>query len=307
MKKGQYQLFLGLAFIIVICVSLVISYYIVIKPHTLFNQTTTTIPTTTTTTLQNIYYRPFNLIYANENHDKTINESNDVIIFELQNFPKRPTIITDVLLNTDPDLYSDFINRLKQITPNLCFALGFKDQYDLSDLTIYNNMISLATKYARYTSCIRIDHFDSFVEVSGDAAVNKLLTDLHNLGFQHIISNPWKKPNGGNWQYLDAAQIAVDHRLSPPTWLARSDKIQEIIQNSPSGFIVLVNYENPTGQETLASLGADESIDAMSIAANQQNSSSIPYKWMPPWSKNYDPYQLNTLNWIANKLAEVDS
>jgi len=255
-------------------------------------------PAVTEQTSSNIYYRPFNLVYANQG-GKTIPEDDSTIIDAFESFPLKPTMITDVLLNEDPDGHTTFISSLKEITRNLCFALG-KQNYVLPD--DHSRVISLATKYAKYTRCIRIDHFQWLVEKSGDEAVRSYLVELHNLGFQHIMVNPWQDPQSGNgWPYVDATQIAVDK----DTWKAKTDAIHKILAQSPS-VTVIVNYENPGGQDALAALGAQASIAAMTIAADNQNSSPVPYRWMPPWSHNYDPYQLGTLSWEANKLAQID-
>jgi hypothetical protein len=267
--------------------------------------TTITQPTTTTTTPpQGIYYRPFNLIYA-KSGGKTITETGDQIIAALNSFSKKPTMITDVLLNEDPAPYDSFLNRLKAITPNLCFAMG-DSAYALP--TDYSKLMDRATKYRIYTTCVRLDHFSDLVDnTNNDNAIEQFLTDLHTMGFEHIIANPWHKASSGTpWSYVDAAQQAID----TSTWEADYTRISNILSKSPS-LIIVANYENPTAQQALTALGAQGSIDKISIAADKQNTQNNPlykYRWMPAWSKNYDPYQtqLGTLNWIANKLAEID-
>lgn len=252
-------------------------------------------PTMGNTSDTGIYYRPFNLVYATKG-GKTIPEDDTTIINAFQSFPAKPTMITDVLLNAEPDSFASFISSLKGITPNLCFALGKKEDSLPADQP---KLIALATKYSKYTTSIRIDHFQWLVRNSGDSAVNNYLTELHNLGFQNIMVNPWGDPQSGNgWHYVNAAQIGID----TSSWQADTHRIQHILAQSPN-LTVVVNYENPGGQEALNELGPQGSINAMAVAADQQDTS---YRWMPPWSHNYDPYQLNTLTWIANKLAEVD-
>jgi len=247
-----------------------------------------------------IYYRPFNLVYADQG-GKTIPEDDATIINALKSFPKKPTMITDVILNGDPDAHAQFITSLKEITPNLCFALG-REEYVLP--ADEPKLISIATKYSMYTRCIRVDHFQWLVNRSGEHAVRNYLNELRNLGFHHIMSNPWQDPPSGNsWPYIEAAQIQVINTTT--TWLAPTEQIRHILARWPN-ITVVVNYENPGQQRALAMLGAQGSIGAMTQAADLQNSSPDLYRWMPPWSHNYDPYQLGTLSWEANKLAEID-
>ncbi|MBI3502597.1 MAG: T9SS type A sorting domain-containing protein [Bacteroidetes bacterium] len=246
---------------------------------------------------QSVYCRPFDLSYAIQG-GKQLVETDSTILNAIAAFS--PTWIENVLLNVDPLPYDTFLIQLKQITPNLGFALG-KPAYVLPNDSA--TMITLATKYAAYTKCIRIDHFQNLVQYSTESAMLNFLTALHNLGFQHIESNPWKKaPSGNPWIYVESAQIAID----TVTWKAKTARIDSILLNSPN-LTILANYENAPGQLKLTSLGAAGSIAAMSVAADSQNVSTVPYRFFPPWSKNYDAYALGTLTWIGQKLDSVDA
>lgn len=255
------------------------------------------------TTPTSIYYRPFNLAYADQG-GKQLPEPDAQIISAFQQFPDKPTMITNVLLNyATPSNFDGFLRQLQQITPHLCFAMGKSTRTLPTD---YQTMISMAQAYRAYTDCIRLDQFNSLVANSGEQPVISFLNDLHNMGFNYIESNPWTQKSSGYWPWLTAAEINVD----TSTWQAHTDRIGSVLAGSPAGFIVLSNYENGANsnvaQRLLTGLGAQGSIDALSVAANAQNGSPTPYQWFPPWTLNYDSYALGTLSWIGNELATID-
>jgi len=301
MSKSQSQLLLGLLLITIIGISLVISYYAVINPNIPINQTTTT-----TTTTPSIYYRPFNLGGAvNHAGEWKMPEDQQTVINALKNFPKKPTMLVPVIQRLDPNKYAQwvpFINQLKEITPNLCFGIGEKD-WDLNDATTYSLAMDILKNYINDTKCVAFENFNQIIRnTNDDTIITKFLTDIHNLGFEHIMpTNYRERADGQPWPYIDAVQTPLDTE----TLQVNPVKINNILPYQPDA-ILIFNYESPGGQVTLASLSNENAIKSMTNVSDAQNISSIPYRWMPVWSGLYDAYKNGTLSWMANKLAEID-
>jgi hypothetical protein len=306
MRKGQYQLLLGFLIIVFIGLSIGLLYYV--KFTLKHNQTTTTTSTriTTTTTTLNIYYRPFNLGGAvNHAGEWKMPEDQQTVINALKNFPKKPTMLVPVIQRLDPDKYAQwvpFINQLKEITPNLCFGIGEKD-WDLNDAAIYSLAVNILKNYINDTKCVAFENFNQIIRnTNNDAVITKFLTDIHNLGFEHIMpTNYRERADGQPWSYIDAVQTP----LNTTDLQINIVKINNILPYQPNVTLIF-NYESPNGQLTLASLSNESAIKSMANVSDAQNTSSIPYRWMPVWSGLYDAYKNGTLSWMANKLAEID-
>ncbi len=263
--------------------------------------------------VRSIYYRPFDL--GGRQHA----EPDSVLVAEMAKI--QPTMITHIVHNEDPSNYTSLISSLQALAshPAICFGLGNK-AWSFSNAGDYANMISIAQTYKKYTNCLNVNPFDKMESNSNEADARRFLTDLHNMGFQHLIANSWiTPPSGRPWAYVDAMEQSFSSPKQQgnswfvaPLWACcntnpeeRSKTILDYQAQAP-GVTIIANYENPPGERALTQDGAQGSIQDMSIGANgQQAAKPVTYRWMPPWSSNYDPYTLGTLNWIKDTLATI--
>ncbi len=261
-----------------------------------------------------IYYRPFDL--GGRQHA----EPDSVIVAEMAK--TQPTMITHIVHNDDPSKFANLISSLESLSshPAICFAIG-NSAWSFSNAGDYANMISIAQTYKKYTNCLNVNPFDVMESNGNEADARRFLTDLHNMGFEHLIANAWTTPPSGQpWAYVDAMEQSFSSPKQQgnswfvaPLWACcntnpeeRSKTILDYQAQAP-GVTIIANYEDPPGERALTQDGAQGSIQDMSIGANgQQAATPVPYRWMPPWSTNYDPYALGTLNWIENTLATID-
>jgi hypothetical protein len=264
--------------------------------------------------LTSIYYRPFDL--GGRQHG----EPDSVLLAEMANI--QPTMITHIVHNGDPSGYASLIASLQALAshPVICFAIG-DSAWSFSNPSDYSNMIAIAQNYVHYTNCLNVNPFDVMESSGSEADARRFLTDLHNMGFQHLIANAWiTPPSGQPWPYVDAMEqsLSIPKQQGKPWFVAplwsccntnpeeRSKTIQDYHAQA-ANVVIIANYENPPGQDALTADGPQGSINDMTVGANGQRSSSpVPYRWMPAWSTNYDPYALGTLRWIENELATVD-
>ncbi|MBI3502596.1 MAG: T9SS type A sorting domain-containing protein [Bacteroidetes bacterium] len=257
---------------------------------------------------QSVYCRPFNLggCVNHAGQWKMLEDSATVFKAMQDSFAVKPTMLVQVIQRIDTPYYNawvPYINHMKQITPNIFFGIG--DATDtLTNTSVYNHRIAMLTKFINNTKCLALENFTQTVrQTNNDTIILQYLTDMHNLGFQHIMATDYQpRSNFQPWPYIDAIMVPVNkHTLQLNISKMDTDQLYQ-----PNAQIIL-NYENPNGEKKLDSLTNAAAVNIMTEVADSQNLSIPSYKWMPVWSSIYDAYQKGTLKWMAQKLSQIDS
>lgn len=246
-----------------------------------------------------------------------------------------PTQMSPVLLNTDPSKHHDFITNLKTRVPKLFFGIGYGNGsgHPTRFPAEWDSYIENAAQMLVYSDCVRIENFSNLLELSGgtDPAtgneltgeewMEKLLHLLHDMGFRRIMLNPWiERPSDPTrpWPFVDSGFIGTGRsKVGAPI-----DKIAKLHAVQPDA-IAIVNYENAgmhlkLAEEELAVAGSSTDIENIyniaEVAERQDHkethgdadTETTYFKWAPPWSHNYDPLAYGTLEWIAERLIELN-
>jgi hypothetical protein len=112
-------------------------------------------------------------------------------------------------------------------------------------------------------------------------------------------------PSGKPWPHVDGAFIGVRKEKGAEYMHPKFPRMGAVLENDP-GIKLVCNYENAGRHVELTEMGRKESIRMFSLAADMQNTSSVPFKWAPPWTKNYDPIKMKTMEWIKEKYARIN-
>jgi hypothetical protein len=200
------------------------------------------------------------------------------------------------------------MTSLKALCPNLFFGVG-KNQYNLTDPFYWDKMVTRAQQFRVYTDCMRIDHFNTIVEISGEDKVVEYLNLIHDMGFAHIMINPWYNPTTrSDWPHVECAFIGVRHNSD---WLPKEDRITAINASWPWVHVVN-NYENSPGHVALAGMTIQQQQATFQLALDHRKTFWFPYGIAFPWSKNYDPLDIGMLSWMddnyyyANKTVNYE-
>ncbi len=282
------------------------------------------------------HYRPLHFSYGGTGGGSRLAQSDDEVLAALMNFPKKPTVLTPVILNEDPVIFEPFISQLKQIVPKMYFGLGrgkSTGEHETFFPKTYDDNIEMARKFRRYTSAIRIENFGNILDKSGDETMDaeaymvKFLNELHDMGFTDIMLNPWEpRPFDAElgevyekWPHATSTFFGT----GKSKWVAPESRINKVAEYN-NDLAILVNYENAPRHIALAEIelahqadpSLESSIDIMNYvvqrqadydALGAQDPSLVRgFKWCPPWSQNYDPIALGTLDWIAEMLEELN-
>ena len=246
----------------------------------------------TTSADAGVYDKGMHITYARA--EKVLTTSDSVILDAFGDMGIMPTLLSPVVLNADPSMYDDFITDLQELGPDtkIFFGIG-KNTWDLSDSYYWDKMMDRAEQYIVYSDCLRIDHFNSIVELSGESVVSDALDELHEMGFEHIMVNPWKSPTTA-WPHVDGTWIAVYHDT---TWLPKQDRMETINGSWPEVHIVNM-YENASAHLALAAMTVSEQIEKFDLLLDDMVTNEISYSVAFPWTPSYDPLLEGTLEWM---------
>jgi hypothetical protein len=242
-----------------------------------------------------VYDKPMHITYAISG-GKSLTQPDSEIIQAFADMNTGPTLLSPLVLNNDPSKFHTFITDLQALFPNTKFGMALgKNTWDLTDSTYWDKAVNRAQQFRVYTDCIRIDHFNSITELSGEDKMVDFLNYLNTLGFTNIIINPWYNPQTiTDWPHIDATWIGIQHDTD---WLPKEDRMTSINASWP-WVSIMNNYENAPGHLALAAMTVSEQIEKFQLVLDHEASFSIPYGIAFPWSKNYDPIVQGTLTWM---------
>ena len=259
-----------------------------------------------------VYDRPLDFVYAFEKGQPLKYSDDDFLKYFAQ---ADATSLVSFFLNVgDLSKYQPFIDKVEQKFPDMAIipAVGGGGQDDLNSEKYQN----IAKVYRGFTDYIRIE-----VGVNNNLdQINGIVDHCVDLGFKHIMMNPWPTaPGGGAVKFshpeVDSAYIQVllneDSNFNvspdPENWYPGNQKKIDAIRAILPNADILINYESEPQQAALTKIEQGKkgaSTDAMGVTLDQINGQfkGKNLRWAPPFDKAYDPIASGTWEWIADKL-----
>lgn len=272
-----------------------------------------------------VYDRPLHIVYA-DSGGITLDNSPDDLMTAFAEVTNGITALCPFFLNvTDPTPYQSIIQSVQAQNMAIIPGIGGNPSPD----TPFNDSSykTMATNHASYTKYIRFENMTGFIGLAnGQAAIQEMITYCVDLGYTHIMLNPWPKDPGGSGKaarftplsVLDSSfnQVQLNYQKSgqypvtkdPTNWLVNTTDVQTILDYNPSCRIV-VNYESPGEHEALYWMeqnqkGSSQDAFATTVSQCKQYASIYNLHWCPPFTKIYDPLDLNTWGGIVGKLNQ---
>lgn len=268
-----------------------------------------------------VWDRPLHIVYANTG-GLTLDNTDQDILNAFADVTNGITAVTPFFLNvSDTSPYQSMITSLQGLNIGIVPGVG-GDPTNGPLFTSANQAI--AQGYSTFTKYIRLENMTGFLQNSGGHQdIQNMINYCVDLGFTHIMLNPWpKKSDGTAAQFtplsvLDSSfnQVQLNYQKSgtypvtpdPTNWLVNTTDVNIILAYNPTCRIV-VNYESPGEHWALYYMEQDQkgsTQTAFGITVNQvqEYASSLNLHWAPPFTKIYDPLDLKTWGGISNKLS----
>jgi anaerobic selenocysteine-containing dehydrogenase len=220
------------------------------------------------------------------------------------------TCLCPFLLNSlDPMNNSNFTNMINWVQNNgviVTPAVGLTAQGN----TLNNaSNKAIAQGYFDLGTHIRLENLSGDYDNPGGASdVKGFIDTCIGIGFTKIMLNPWPVNSNGTYMTFDSDQIAcIDsafQNVNPSTWELNSSAI-EIINGLDSAVQILVNYESPGPQSTIAAMSHANQLNVFNTTLSDIGTFPISdhLHWAPPFTQSYDPLDENTWNFIANTVS----
>lgn len=229
------------------------------------------------------------------------------------------TAITPFSLNTrDFTPLVPFIKLLNERRIVITPGVGAKPK----DGPINSERYKAMAKAARdHTDHIRLENLQGFIDTWGQASIQDMIDYCaHTLGFKHIMLNPWPKLNGRIVPFknpeLQSSFNQVNIKFNrqtfevtdtPQNYTTNLQYVKDILDYRRK-CAILVNYESEPQHALLAhmeQMQKGSSIRVLDITARQCEDFKNNLYWAPPFTHVYDPYELGTWDWIANRLSQM--
>ena len=268
-----------------------------------------------------VYNRPIHISYALR-QGKVLKQTDAEILAAIDSVPNGVTCVTPFLLNVDdPSKYAPMLNALRARNIAVFAGVGrsakagqWKAEYSINS----QYMRDLAKKYLAYTDSIRIDNTQGFYDIEGAAPLQAYINYLLNIGFKHIMINPWPVSKGGKpipftgieSNFVEITLSNFDRKTgqvfaASTNWQPKEAKLAQMRAFDPR-IKILVNYESEPQHRALWYIETHKpgsSLEAMEITAKRCELND--WYWCPPWTKIYDPLALGTWPWIAKRLGTM--
>ncbi|KAJ6782309.1 hypothetical protein PWT90_09019 [Aphanocladium album] len=231
------------------------------------------------------------------------------------------TALVPFFLNVaNPDSFATMIGEVQKRNITIVPGIG-KAPDALGDMDA-PEYLAMAEAVKKYTDYVRIENMQGFYDMHGKTGMQNFMDHCKELGYKHIMMNPWPKAENGSLVVFDCPQCdavfdSVVAKRKPDGSLKRDpdnwhvsvkdiDQVRAAVPNIP----VLINYESPGPQKILtemeqAKLGS--SLDAFKTTVGDITGRYKSYglHWAPPLTQSYDSIGLKTWDWIANELKTI--
>jgi hypothetical protein len=266
-----------------------------------------------------VYARPLHIVYANSG-GLALSYDEATLLQAFAQVTTGLTAVTPFFLNVaTPTRYQSIIDKLQAQQITIIPGVGGDPSQGPLNSPAYQAM---AQAHRAYTSYIRLENAQGFVDTYGATDVQGMVTYLTGtLGYAHVMLNPWPKDasgaalafaGGAVEASFNQVQCNFDHtsyqlQPDPTNWLVNLVAVNRILAAKPS-CAILVNYESAPEHQVLVALEraqSGSSIPALQVTATQCLNSNGTLHWCPPFTKIYDSIQLGTWNWIASQLSKA--
>lgn len=227
------------------------------------------------------------------------------------------TCLSPLFLNvTDPTSGAAYQNMLSYVRSNgITFTPGVGGpgpNHRLND-NGPNEAVLQAYANVGFQPYLRVDNLNGFYQnPGGEDDIKTFLRKAIGMGFTKIMLNPWPQYGaGGKYMIINESDIfpyidACFQNASYQDYTVVKPDIENIVVQAP-GTPILINYESPGPQGTIAMMSLEDQINTFNTTLNSIQSYPIPYHlhWAPPFTGSYDPLAAGTDTWpfIADKLS----
>ena len=226
------------------------------------------------------------------------------------------TALVPFFLNVlQPQMYDSMIQAVQSRGIIIVPAIGGPPASGDLDMQTYKDM---AVGYKNYSDYVRLENLQGFYDEYGSNGTQNLINYCVQLGYKHIMMNPWPNtPNGSLVPFpnpeIDSAFNAVSinqtNATDPKDWKVQLNPILQdraVRPNMP----ILINYESPGPQQILTQMemaNKGSSIAAMNITVSEIIGEYLSYDlhWAPPLTQSYNSIALGTWSWIARELKTI--
>lgn len=231
------------------------------------------------------------------------------------------TALVPFFLNVvNPDDFAPMLGELQKRNITIVPGIGkAPDAIGDMDSRQYKDMAKAVKKYTDY---IRIENMQGFYDLYGKTGMQNFMDYCKELGYKHIMMNPWPKADNGSLVVFDCPQCDAAFnsvvakrkpdgtlKQDPDNWhvsINAIDQVRDVVPNIP----VLINYESPGPQKILSDMELSKkgsSLDAFETTIGDITGRYKSYglHWAPPLTQSYDSIDLKTWDWIANKLTTI--
>ena len=257
-----------------------------------------------------LYERSVHFVYA-INSGKTIDNSDSALQTAFGQVTGGVTCLCPFFLNVlDPASDSDYTNMLNWVTANgvtLVPAVGLT----AAGNTLNNSTnVAIAKGYFQLGTHIRLENLSGYFQnPGGEADVKGFINECISIGFTNIMLNPWPIDASGNYMSFNSTQLAnIDsafQSVNPNTWEI-NPTVVSTINGLDSSMKILVNYESPGPQSTIAAMTVANQKATFTTTINDLETYPVSdhLHWAPPFTQSYDPLDpgTNTWNFIVTQL-----
>jgi len=255
------------------------------------------------------YTRSVHFVYGIGNNT-TLDNSDSAIKSAFGQVTGGVTCLCPFFLNSlDPMNNSNFTDMINWVQNNnvvVTPAVG---------LTAQGNTLNNATNkaiaqgYYGLGKHIRLENLSGYYNNSGgESDVKGFIDTCINIGFTKIMLNPWPVNSSGTYMTFDSDQMAcIDsafQNVDPNTWELNATNISTI-NGLDSSLQILVNYESPGPQQTIAAMSHANQLNVFNTTLTDLGTFPISdhLHWAPPFTQSYDPIDENTWSFIASTLS----
>jgi hypothetical protein len=255
-----------------------------------------------------VYNRPLHCVYALQG-GKSLTESDATLQSTWSQVTGGITALCPFFLNVpaaDLPSYQTMINWAQANNIALIPAVGGPGPghtlNTAGNQAIAQGYRNLPTRY------IRLENLSGFYQnPGGPADVSGFIDYCIGIGFTKIMLNPWPVDASNNLATFTSTQLAnIDaafQNVNPNTWEINTGMVNKII-TADSSIRILVNYESPGPQQTIAAMTVPNQEATFQTTLTQLAGlpSTDNLHWCPPFTQSYDPVVEGTWTWIANQL-----
>lgn len=237
------------------------------------------------------------------------------------------TFLSPLFLNvTNPldSTYADILNYVRTNGIKFGAAVGLPASGNqLMDGSGTNQTVLQAYDNAGFQPYLRVDNLSGYYQnAGGEGDIKNFLNEAIGYGFTNIMLNPWPyNPNTDTYMPITESNLLTNidscfQNASHQNYTVIDADIQNIVNqtgNPGPSKQILINYESPGPQGTIAAMSFNDQINTFNTTLNSIHTYPISdhLHWAPPFTGSYDPLQeknsSGTTTWHYFMVPTLDS